>query len=328
MLKKIILILLVAGILIILLGWASIPKAPDAPLSGPGSLEYKHKEVIRSTYGEGASQYWIYEPSSPKPASAPIIVFNHGWGAIYPEVYEAWILHIVRKGNIVIYPRYQESILTPSDNFTPNAISSVKNAINELENGNHVRPKLDKVAIVGHSVGGLISINMAAIASDEGIPIPNAVFCVQPGKSRSEEDSVGPPLENLSKITQNTMLITLSGDQDNITGDEDAIKIFTETTGIPPENKDYIILKSDDHGYPALAADHLAPLAFIKTDNFSILVNGLDYYGTWKLFDGLCDAAFYNINRDYALGNTSKQRYMGTWSDGKPVNQMIVIDNP
>lgn len=325
---KIISVLLIFCFLSIIVGLMLIPKAPDAPFSGPGSLEYKHNGVIKSSYGEGANQYWIYEPDSPKPSSAPIIIFNHGWGAIYPEVYEAWIVHIVKRGNIVIYPRYQESMLTTSDNFTTNAINAVKNAINELKKNNHVQPELDKIAVVGHSAGGLISINMAANASDENIPIPKAVFCVEPGKHRSKEDPLGPPLENLSKIPQNTLLITLSGDQDNITGNEDAIKIFSETTSIPPENKDYIILRSDNHGYPDLIADHLAPLAIIKTDNFSILVDGLDYYGTWKLFDGLCDAAFYNTNEDYALGNTSKQRYMGIWSDGKQVNQMIIIDTP
>ncbi|MGF7119438.1 chlorophyllase/cutinase-like alpha/beta fold protein [Methanobacterium oryzae] len=323
---KIIPVLLIFCILNISVGWIILPKAPDAPLSGPGSLEYKHKGVIKSSYGEGANQYWIYEPDSPKPSSAPIIIFNHGWGAIYPEVYEAWIVHIVKRGNIVIYPRYQENIFTTSDKFTPNAINAVRNAINELKKNNHVQPELDKIAVVGHSAGGLISINMAANASDENIPIPKAVFCVEPGKHRTKEDPVGPPLENLSKIPQNTLLITLSGEQDNITGNADAIKIFSETTSVPPENKDYIILRSDNYGYPDLIADHIAPLAIIRTDNFSIFVDSLDYYGTWKLFDGLCDAAFYNTNRDYALGNSSKQRYMGVWSDGKPVNQMIIVD--
>jgi hypothetical protein len=53
-------------------------------------------------------------------------------------------------------------------------------------------------------------------------------------------------------------------------------------------------------------------------------IDALDYYGLWKLFDGLTDAAYYNRNRDYALGNTPQQRYMGKWSDGMPVKEMIV----
>jgi hypothetical protein len=45
-------------------------------------------------------------------------------------------------------------------------------------------------------------------------------------------------------------------------------------------------------------------------------VNALDYFGTWKLFDALEESAFYGRNREYALGNTPQQRYMGKWSDG------------
>ncbi|MGH8058347.1 MAG: hypothetical protein ACREOH_14110, partial [Candidatus Entotheonellia bacterium] len=45
----------------------------------------------------------------------------------------------------------------------------------------------------------------------------------------------------------------------------------------------------------------------------------------WKLFDGLTDAAFFQKNREYALGNTPKQRFMGLWSDGVPVKALQVM---
>jgi hypothetical protein len=60
----------------------------------------------------------------------------------------------------------------------------------------------------------------------------------------------------------------------------------------------------------------------------TMMVNALDFYGTWKLFDGLCDAAFYGKNREYALGNTPQQRFMGVWSDGVPVKELKVTDKP
>jgi hypothetical protein len=63
-------------------------------------------------------------------------------------------------------------------------------------------------------------------------------------------------------------------------------------------------------------------------DPESMLVNALDYYGTWKLFDGLIDAAFTGKNRQYALGNTPQQRFMGVWSDGVPVKELRVTDKP
>jgi hypothetical protein len=60
----------------------------------------------------------------------------------------------------------------------------------------------------------------------------------------------------------------------------------------------------------------------------TMMVNALDFYGTWKLFDGLCDAAFYGKNREYALGNTPQQRFMGVWSDGVPVKELKVTNKP
>lgn len=85
-----------------------------------------------------------------------------------------------------------------------------------------------------------------------------------------------------------------------------------------------MIQRSDSHGFPGLVADHLAPVCIPN----STLVDSMDYFSTWKLFDALTDYAFYGINRDYCLGNTSQQRFMGLWSDGVPVKELVVTDNP
>jgi acetyl esterase/lipase len=307
------------------------PAQPAQPSIGPGGSEYLYSGVNVSTYGEGENQYWIFEPDSPTNASLPVIIFLHGWGVTTPTLYRSWINHLVKKGNIVIYPRYQQDISTPSDRFTPNSILAIKEAIIELESGNHVRPRLDKTAIVGHSVGGLISVNIASVANSEGIPQPLAVFAVEPGKSRSSEDNVGPVLENITNIPENTLLLTLAGDQDNWVGDQDARRIIRETTQIPMENKNFVLMNTDEHGYPPIKADHFSPLAaylYLGGYNITMFTNAPDYYGTWKLFDGLYNAAFYGKNREYALGNTTQQRFMGRWGDGTPVKELNITVNP
>lgn len=86
---------------------------------------------------------------------------------------------------------------------------------------------------------------------------------------------------------------------------------------------------SDKHGSPSLKADHFTPfgttsdagLQNYPTDTF-------DYYCLWKLFEALTDAAFYGKNWEYALDNTPQQRYMGKWSNGVPVKELIVTDLP
>lgn len=134
--------------------WGEPITPPTQASSGPGGVEAAHSSVVSHKYAEGAGEYWIYEPSGPRPESAPLVVFSHGWGAMAPAPYAGWIEHIVRRGAIVVYPRYQESLRTPRREFLPNEVGAVHAAIKELQTGDHVKPELDHVAFVGHSMGG------------------------------------------------------------------------------------------------------------------------------------------------------------------------------
>ena len=348
---------------------------PPQPATGPGGKQYVHASVTKNRYGKGGQEYWIFEPAEPKPASAPVVVFLHGWGGMNPLYYGAWIDHLVKRGNIVIYPRYQASLLTPIGEFTPNTLTAIKEAIARLRSEpGHVKADLTKFAAVGHSVGGLLAANVAALASENGLPRVVAVMSVEPGIT---ESPINVPLADLKKIPAQTLLLAVAGDQDSLVRDVDAKRIYNESTRVPANNKDYVTLASDAHGTPSLQASHRAPTAFDPAydsgegigggpaelggggrvgsdsgDNASgragglptrridgqrngqrdrletMMVNALDFYGTWKLFDGLCDAAFYNKNREYALGNTPQQRFMGVWSDGVPVKELKVTDKP
>src|SRR6185437_573144 len=326
---------------------------PPQPLTGPGGKQYVHKSVTKNRYGKGGQEYWIYEPESPRPRTAPVIVFLHGWGGMNPLYYGAWLDHLVKRGNIVVYPRYQSNLLTPIKDFTPNTLAAVKDAVRRLrtERG-HVTPDFSKFATVGHSPGGLLAANVAALASESNLPRVRAVMSVEPGIT---EAPINVPLADLKKIPADTLLLAVAGDQDTLVRDTDAKRIYYESTRVSAANKDFITLISDSHGQPALQASHRAPTALNKDYDSgegvggapagrpdpigdtaisrrvrpeTMMVNALDYYGTWKLFDALTDAAFTGKNREYALGNTPQQRFMGVWSDGVPVKELKVTDKP
>jgi acetyl esterase/lipase len=343
------------------------PTPPGQPASGPGGKQYVHTSVTKNRYGKGGQEYWIFEPDTPKPASAPVIVFLHGWGGMNPMYYGAWIDHLVKRGNIVVYPRYQASLLTPIQEFTPNTLHAIKSALEKLQTeAGHVKADLNKFAAVGHSVGGLLAASLAALAKESGLPQVRAVMSVEPGIT---EAPINIPLADLEKIPAETLLLAVAGDRDTLVRDVDAKRVYYESTGVPAANKDYVTLVTDEHGTPGLQASHRAPTAHSKDyDNGegvgggpaesaassggadrsgglptrridgpqtgrrdrleTMMVNALDFYGTWKLFDGLCDAAFNGKNREYALGNTPQQRFMGVWSDGVPVKELKVTDKP
>jgi pimeloyl-ACP methyl ester carboxylesterase len=263
--------------------------------------------------------------------------------------YGAWLDHLVKRGNIVVYPRYQANILTAREFFIPNSIDAIKAALNTLQTEpGHVRPDLNRVATVGHSLGGLLAASVAALANESGLPRMRAVMSVEPGLTRNPASV---PIADLKKIPADTLLLAIAGDRDTLVDDEDAKRIFYESTQVSTNNKDFIRLVTDVHGQPGLVASHRAPTAPDKaydngegnrmeqaqsggmggqarSDSRVPDVNALDYYGLWKLFDGLTDAAFFGKNREYALGNTPQQRFMGKWSDGVPVKELIVTDKP
>jgi len=156
------------------------PTPPKQPPTGPGGSNYSHDGIRQTRYSWGGHEFWIFEPTNPTPTSAPLIVFNHGWSAFFPNTYQAWIEHLVKRGNIVVYPRYQLGFIIGVRYATSNTIQAVKKAITILQNGDHVQPDLDKFAIVGHSLGGAITAEMAVLAEENGLPCPKAVMPVQP----------------------------------------------------------------------------------------------------------------------------------------------------
>jgi pimeloyl-ACP methyl ester carboxylesterase len=340
-------------------------RAPGQPPFGPGGKEVTHAGLTATLHGSGPQAYWLFEPDKPTPEQAPLIVFMHGWGAMDPRIYQAWIDHIVERGNIVVYPLYQDSLRTMVKDFTPNAIAAVQDAIRTLQNEpEHVKPQLNEFGIVGHSMGGAISANMAALWKTQGLPLPRAIMCVEPGKTWGKPAWATIELADLSQIPADTLLLTVTGDRDHLVRDIDAKRIFNESSHVALTNKNFVTLVSDDHGQPALKATHMAPVAWAQMpdgtrqtnstaeeplreklrqriaerrggdddmpnfNNSDRTLDTLDFYGTWKLFDGLTDAAFYGRNRSYALGNTPEQRFMGVWSDGVRVKELVVTDHP
>jgi pimeloyl-ACP methyl ester carboxylesterase len=300
------------------------PDQPPQPASGPGGSDYKHAELASEFYGSGDTAYFIVEPRQPTPASAPVVYFMHGYGALSPGLYSGWVGHLVLHGAIVIYPQYQADLLTDPKTYTGNTVAAIKQAYAELAKPGHVAPELDHVAAVGHSMGGAIAANLAALAASEAIPQPTAVLSANAG-NRIDSLLINMPLADFAQIPQGVLLLVVTGNDDAV-GNAASRAIFNGATAVPAQDKDYVTLFSDGHGNPALLADHAAPEAAI--DGTAGLPDALDYNGYWKLFDALMSAAFSGTQREYALGGTPQQRSLGNWDDGTPVTPMAVTDTP
>ncbi|MEM9019313.1 MAG: alpha/beta hydrolase fold domain-containing protein [Planctomycetota bacterium] len=304
---------------------------PGQPDSGPGgSGDYVYDAVKVTSYGEGADRYWVFEPDVEVATPLPIVLYVHGLNAITPAMNRGWINHLVRRGAIVIYPAYQTVGLVDPRTFTDKAAQAAVEAIARLNGTDHARGDTQRFALAGHSLGGTISANLAAAHAAYKLPKPKALMSIEPGDTRADQ-GLGALLPSLAEdhttLPRGLLMLVIAGEEDGIVGIGMAKRIFNAATQIPDEDKDFLVIRSDRHGRPALVADHFIPASRIIPGG-RVDADALDYYGLWKPFDALMDAAFHGRNREYALGNTPEQRYMGTWSDGKPVIEMVVTDEP
>ncbi len=285
------------------------PFPPKQPVTGPGGSGYAHRSVKQTEYGEGGQQYWIIEPAQPAPKRAPLVIFLHGYSAVTPDTYRGWVDHLARRGNIVVYPRYQARLFSPATEYFPNVAASVRDALGVLAQPGHVAPDLERVALVGHSAGGVQTANYAALAAAEKLPAPKAAMIVEPGQGKSGGIRLI-PMEDCGKFPAALKLIVMVGDADGLVGEGCARMIWRDTKHV--RERAFVTLRSDSHGVPALRADHLAPISWSRP-----ATDALDWLGMWRTLDTLMDEAFsgkpLNVDAD-----------MGAWSDGVPVTPMKV----
>lgn len=302
---------------------------PDAklpgkqPEKGPGSAEYAHAEVEITEGGEGGKHYWLYTPAKPHLEKAPVVVFLHGWGGLKPEIYGTWLSHLCRKGNLVIFPQYQADLKEIVTVYSPNAAAGINDALTWLEaDKKRTQPERDKFALAGHSAGALVAANLASEYEKYKLPKPKACMAVQPGVTdglRALIRKGKPDWMEFANMPEGCLLLCVYGDSDNVVGWWVARKIFMDAKKVKEADKNLVEVRSDIWGAEPMIADHLSPLCTGDKN-----LTSLDWFAYWKLLDGLCDAAFKGTNREYALGDTEQQKFMGKWSDGKAVRALKV----
>lgn len=305
---------------------------PAQPADGPGSYAYFHDDMAHFDFAKTQEGYWLFEPRSPMPDAAPIVIFLHGYGSINPMIYGHWIRHLVKKGNIVVYPRYQKNLWHPTpEQFALNTATAIQNALKKLQEEGHVKSTTAPLILAGHSYGGVVAANLAVNFKQYNIPRPQGLLLCAPGTG----PFLGGRLDSYEKMPASTKLLIVVSENDHVVGDEFARLVFETATNTPQRN--LIRHYSDDHGHPDVPSYHNA--AYALDTNLDIGYNNLtswrskrtsrldaaDFYGYWKLLDALCECVRNGKFCEFALGNTSEQRYMGKWSDGQPLRELEVI---
>jgi pimeloyl-ACP methyl ester carboxylesterase len=264
-----------------------------------------------------------------------VVVFLHGWFAVNPAFYGAWIDHLVRSGRTVIFPRYQNDVGTLPRDFLPNAVAAVRDALGVLETGTqHVGPDLRRVALVGHSAGGNLAAQIAAVAADphSGLPQAKVVVALMPGEVLPSREP------RMDRIPASTLLLVAVGEDDFLVGDVRGRQIFNEASTIPRSRKRFLLFRSDRHGFPPIVAEHTAPTAanrrldtgegLFRSLQMSLgEVNAMDRAGFWRIADAALETAFAGRSFDEAIRDADRFTHLGYWSDGRKVIPPLMSDN-
>lgn len=309
------------------------PAPPEQPAAGFGSTDYSHAGVIETTLGDGADRVELFEPALPSPASAPVVVFLHGYGFSDSRNYGSWIRHLVRRGNIVIYPAYQDGYITLADDLTPTAANAIRRALELPGSGRHVPADLDTIVFVGHSAGAVIAANLAGGADEYGLPRPKAIMLANASDTSFGFGTLYNSIFDellYARIPAETRLFAVIGSDDHIAPDSTSVRLLESANLVPIERKHLVRLYSDAYGCPRLIASHLAPGGVIEPSDEGTWTwsprgresraTALEFFGYWKWLDALIAAA---RSGDAAAGGEAAavldETFMGLWSDGVPV---------
>jgi hypothetical protein len=259
-----------------------------------------------------------------------VVLFIHGYGAINPMIFGAWIEHLVLQGNIVIYPRYQHNLILPStDRFTPLVANAYVKALGQLKN---VDPDFDvnKLVIVGHSYGGVIAANIAVEHEKYDIQKPDAVFTCEPGHG----PLTGGVLQSYSQWDPSVPVVIMVGDKDWTVGDEFGKRLFNEL----PEGHPKVLLRQVEVQYDTLrlTASHYEPYAIdpdFDNENRNLTfkralkmgkINAIDYFGYWKILDQLLTCSL--DQEDPCISEFAQGWDLGFWPDTEVPIEAIKVE--
>jgi hypothetical protein len=286
--------------------------------------------------GTGNDAWYIFEPTRPRPKSAPLAVVMHGYYefAGYDQMY-ALMRHTARRGYVVIYPRWQTATADPCPgpfNIEPcmtSALRGIREALAYLRaHPSSVQPQLSRTSYFGFSFGGIITANLANRWRSLHLPKPRAIFLDDPHDGGLIAGRDEPALDHsLAGIPSTTLFECHSGAEGVLSLRGDANRscnsVFPHLRQIPARNKDLVMTRPDAHGTPALSSKHgvcAGPNAGASA------VDAYDWNFCWKVWDALQECAYFNRYCRYALGNTPEHRNLGRWSDGRPIIPLKIQD--
>jgi hypothetical protein len=196
--------------------------------------------VRQRLLGSGPQAVVIVTSAQPvKPRST--VFFLHAWFPYPPSIYGAWLAHLVRRGNLVVYPVSQDSRTTAAT-VLANTLSDVRRAFAAL-------PTVPRPVIVaGITTGGALAADYAASSRAAHLPVPAAIFAVYPGRNPGVGviNAVDP-----ARIAPATRLVVVGGSFNPVVnGAAEAKEMLRGASNVPRQRRSYVSAADPDPGGP------------------------------------------------------------------------------
>lgn len=211
---------------------------------GGNKTSYPKTATMIGPIGQNEDAVWVFRPAG-KPKD--LVVFLHGQGGpdeATPKNHLPWIRHLVKRGSIVVYPRFE--VLYTQDPI-PYIVSGVRAATKRVDvNGL-------PVLAIGYSRGGALAVEYGAVATKNKVPVPGEIMSTFPASVGNEGHVV-----DLKPLDHSTELVIQMGQADRVVGRAGARVLLRrlQQGGFPAKNirLDFVNSRA------GFVADHTAPL--------------------------------------------------------------------
>lgn len=251
-------------------------------------------------------------------APAPVVVFAHANDVADPDAYRGLIDHIVSRGNALVFAPYMVGSAVHAERY-----AALRAGVKAGVDAHGERLDTRRIGFVGHSYGAGAIPDLAAHARhawgwgrDGGF-----VHLMAPWFAIDSAGGDAPP-----RLPEGTLLLVQVFEDDTANDHRIAIDLL-EQLGVPPSDRDYVLVRSDRWGACELAAVHTVP----QSTGLRAGDDALDDRAVYRLLDALAAAAWQGdpLGRRVALGaGAAEQVGLGAWPDGTPVRALTAGPSP
>jgi dienelactone hydrolase len=143
-----------------------------------------------------------------------------------------------------VYPAYQTSLVDVRSPL-PNLLAALRAAFARLDGHG-------PVVAAGHSAGGALAVDLAASAARAGLPAPQAVLSVFPGRGL-RGIPLRLPAADPTGVPPSTRLLVLASERDEVVGTGTARNLVARAVRVPRARRTLRLVRD------RAAADHGAP---------------------------------------------------------------------